>query len=446
MSGDPSPRKILGFDRNVFFAGVVSFFMDFSSEMIYPLVPLFLSSVLGVDKAVIGLIEGIAETTASTVKLGSGWLADRFRRRKLLMGLGYGVSAASRPLLALSGSWGQVLGARFIDRFGKGVRTAPRDAIVADASSARRLGRNFGFHRAMDQFGAVVGPAIAFLILRATPGAYRTVFWISIIPAIIAVLVIVFFIQERRPPGPARVPPTLDGGGGGIGGPGGAGRPGPEPDAGAPGVATASADRPGPAPAAGRAKRGWWARLHDLRGPLLGYMVVTGLFSLGNSADAFLILRAQNLGVALVLIPLLYLAFNLVYSGLSLPAGLVADRIGRKRVAVIGYLLFACAYGGLALAKGPEAVWLLFLLYGVYMGVADGNGRALLAELAPPDRRGTAFGAYHGVVGLAALPASVIAGLLWDRVSPAAPFVVGAIGALLAAALLPLVVREPARR
>ena len=421
MSGDRPVRKILGFEWNVFFAGLVSFFMDFSSEMIYPLVPLFLSSVLGVDKAIIGLIEGIAETTASTVKLGSGWLADRFRRRKLLMGLGYGVSAASRPLLALSGSWGQVLGARFVDRFGKGVRTAPRDAIVADSSPARRLGRNFGFHRAMDQFGAVLGPGIAFLILRASPGAYRTVFWISIIPAIIAVLVIVFFIQEQRPPRVVAAPPTGDDSGGGLVGP------------------SLSAD-------AGRAERSWWARLRDLRGPLLGYMVVTGLFSLGNSADAFLILRAQNLGVAVALIPLLYLAYNLVYSGLSLPAGLMADRIGRKRVAVIGYLLFACAYGGLALAKGPAAVWLLFLLYGVYMGVADGNGRALLAELAPQDRRATAFGAYHGVVGLAALPASVVAGLLWDRVSPAAPFVVGAVGALLAAALLPLVVRRPARR
>ena len=170
------------------------------------------------------------------------------------------------------------------------------------------------------------------------------------------------------------------------------------------------------------------------------------MFSLGNSSDAFLILRAQDLGVAVALIPILYLAFNLVYSGLSLPAGLLADRVGRLRMAIIGYLLFAAAYGGLAMAQGPAAVWLLFLLYGVYMGVADGNGRALLAQLSPPERRATAFGAYHGVVGLAALPASAIAGLLWDRVSPAAPFVVGAAGALLAAVLLPLVVREPARR
>ncbi len=188
-------------------------------------------------------------------------------------------------------------------------------------------------------------------------------------------------------------------------------------------------------------------RLRDLRGPLLGYVVVTGVFSLGNSADAFLILRAQDLGVAVALIPLLYLAFNLVYSGLSLPGGTP----GRPRRTASAWRSSAtcssrAAYGGLALAQGPAAVWLLFLLYGVYMGVADGNGRALLAELAPSDRRATAFGAYHGVVGLAALPASAIAGLLWDRVSPAAPFVVGAVGALLAAALLPLVVREPARR
>ena len=425
MSGDPPRRTILGFEWNVFFAGVVSFFMDISSEMIYPLVPLFLSSVLGVDKAVIGLIEGIAESTASTVKLGSGWIADRFRRRKLLMGLGYGVSAASRPLLALSSSWGQVLAARFVDRFGKGVRTAPRDAIVADASTMRRLGRNFGFHRAMDQFGAVLGPAVAFLILHAMPGAYRTVFWVSIIPAIIAVAVIGFFIKERRP---SRLEVK---------------KVSAESPGSTAGVTSDAAGSPQTDP--GRARRGWWTRARSLRGPLLGYVAVTGLFSLGNSADAFLILRAQNLGVALALIPILYLVYNLVYSGMSFPAGLAADRVGRRRMAIIGYLLFALAYGGLALVHTSAAVWPLFLLYGVYMGVADGNGRALLAELAPQDRRATAFGVYHGVVGLAALPASAIAGLLWDRVSPAAPFYVGAVGALLAAGLLPLVVRRSAR-
>lgn len=388
-------------------AGVVSFFMDVSSEMVYPLVPLFLASVLGVSSSVIGLIEGIAETTASLLKVASGWLSDRLGRRKMLMEAGYGVSALSRPVLALAGSWGQVLAARFVDRFGKGIRTAPRDAIVADSTESAGLGRSFGFHRAMDQAGAVLGPALAFLLLSARPGAYRAVFWLSLVPALLAVLVIVLFIQERRRPAAGRV---------------------------------ISAEEP-----AAVAERGWVlrpARLRRLRGPLLNYVLITGLFSLGNSSDAFLILRARNLGVAAALIPLLYLLFNLVYSALSVPAGLVADRVGRRRVAVAGYLVFAVTYAGMAAADSAAAAWGLFLLYGVYMGVADGNGRALLAQLAPEDRRATAFGVYHSVAGLAALPASAVAGLLWDRVSPAAPFWMGAVAALLAALLLVVFVPE----
>jgi len=397
-------RRILGLDPNVVVAGLVSFFMDVSSEMIYPLVPLFLASVLGVNKATIGLIEGVAETTASILKLGSGWLSDRLGRRKLLMGLGYGISAASRPFLAVATSWEQVLFARFTDRFGKGVRTAPRDAIVADSSAPSALGRSFGFHRAMDQFGAVVGPAVAFLLLWARPGAYREVFWISMVPAVIAVLLVVFFIHERRRPRAATAPPRSGTGSEGL---------------------------------------GLRQRLHRLRGPLLAYVLITGLFSLGNSSDAFLILRAQNLGVTATLIPLLYNVFNLVYSGLSIPMGLLADRVGRRRVMVGGYLFFAGVYAGMALAGRAGTVWALFALYGVYMGISDGNGRALLAELSPGDKRATAFGVYHAVIGMAALPASIIAGVLWDRVSPAAPFWLGAAGALLAAVLLTVFVPEP---
>ncbi|MHB9150383.1 MAG: MFS transporter, partial [Thermoleophilia bacterium] len=198
LPAEGSGRGLLGLQRNVVAAGVVSFFMDFSSEMVYPLVPLFLSAVLGVNKSVIGLIEGIAETTASLVKLASGWYSDRVGRRKALMGAGYGISALSRIGLALAGSWGQVLGARFVDRVGKGVRTAPRDAIVADSCLGRDLGRNFGYHRAMDQLGAVIGPGVAFLVLSLRPGDYRTVFWLSLLPGIAAVAVVVFFIKERR--------------------------------------------------------------------------------------------------------------------------------------------------------------------------------------------------------------------------------------------------------
>jgi MFS family permease len=399
-----SERPIWGLDRNVFFAGVSSFFMDVSSEMVYSLVPIFLSSVLGINKSLIGVIEGIAETTASMLKMVAGWLSDRLGKRKPLMVFGYSISTLSRPLLALSGSWGMVLGSRFVDRFGKGVRTAPRDAIVADSCEKSQLGRSFGFHRAMDQFGAVLGPAIAFLVLSLRPGHYRTVFWISFVPGVLCVAVIVFFIHDK------------------------ARRPGE--------VVCQEAAKPAETPG------GRWSRL---RGPLLAYLLVTAVFSLGNSSDAFLILRAQDVGVATVLIPVLYMMFNLIYSVLSIPAGLVADRIGRRKVALVGFAVFAGAYAWMALAASQAAAWGAFAIYGAYMAIADGNGRALLAEFSSGAKRGTAFGAYHMTVGLAALPASVIAGLLYDQVSPAAPFWVGAAAAVLAGVLMLAFVPEPAR-
>jgi len=425
-AGDAQPagRKIWGLERNVFWAGITSFLMDVSSEMIYSLVPIFLSSVLGVNKSLIGLIEGIAEATASMVKMFSGWFSDHIGRRKPLMLFGYGISTLSRPLLALSAGWGMVLGARFIDRFGKGVRTAPRDAIIADSAPRHELGRSFGFHRAMDQFGAVVGPAIAFVVLALHPGQYRLVFWISMIPGVICVAVIWLFIREKRRPRP---------------------RPGAAKGAtGAAGAAEAAGGAPptdGPstaAPPAGTLRE----RLGRLRGPLLAYLLVTAVFYLGNSSDVFLILRAQDLGVAVVMIPILYLVFNLVYSALSIPAGLLADRVGRRKVALIGFAVFAVTYAWMALAGSAAAVWGIFILYGVYMGISDGNGRALLGEFSTGERRGTAFGAYHMVVGLMALPASVIAGVLYDNVSPSAPFWVGAAAAAVAGILMLALVPE----
>ncbi len=405
--------------------------MDVSSEMVYSLVPIFLSSVLGVNKSLIGLIEGIAETTASMLKMFAGWLSDKLGRRKPLMVFGYGISTLSRPLLALSGGWGMVLGSRFVDRFGKGVRTAPRDAIVADSCDPRELGRSFGYHRAMDQFGAVIGPAIAFLVLSLRPGGYRTVFWISMIPGVLCVIVIVFFIHDRRKRAAAGAPAAGVTGAAADGG------------AGAAGVSGAA----GAAAAAGRAPRpSLRERAGRLRGPLLAYLVVTAVFSLGNSSDAFLILRARDLQVAAVMIPVLYVTFNFIYSALSVPAGLLADRIGRRKVALMGFAVFAIAYAWMAMAHSQAAAWGVFAVYGIYMGISDGNGRALLAEFSSGARRGTAFGAYHMVVGLAALPASVIAGVLYDRVSPSAPFWVGAGGAVLAGVLMLALVPEPRGR
>ncbi len=420
--------KIWGLDRNVFFAGVSSFFMDVSSEMIYSLIPIFLSSVLGVNKSLIGVIEGIAETTASLLKMVAGWLSDRLGRRKPLMVFGYSVSTLSRPLLALAGSWGMVLASRFVDRFGKGVRTAPRDAIIADSTEKKELGRSFGFHRAMDQFGAVVGPAIAFLVLALRPGGYRMLFWISMIPGALCVAVIVFFIRERRrTPGDAA-----------SGSAAGGARGTPAQDA-------TGNEAPDALPRAPGGAGGRFARLRRLRGPLLAYLAVTAIFSLGNSSDAFLILRARDLQVATVMIPVLYLMFNFVYSALSIPAGLLADRIGRRKVALLGFAIFAAAYAWMAVAHSQAGAWGVFAVYGVYMAIADGNGRALLAEFSSGGRHGTAFGAYHMVVGLAALPASVIAGLLYDHVSAAAPFWMGAAGAVLAGVLMLALVPEPRR-
>ena len=441
-SDGPPPKKIWGLDRNVFFAGVSSFFMDISSEMVYSLVPIFLSSVLGINKSLIGVIEGIAETTASLLKMFAGWLSDRLGRRKPLMLFGYSISTLSRPLLALSGGWGMVLGARFIDRFGKGIRTAPRDAIVADSCDKKELGRSFGYHRAMDQFGAVIGPAIAFLVLTLRPGDYRTVFWISLIPGVLCVVVIAFFIHDRKRKAAAGAACEAPGAAPGAEGSGGGGGSG---DADAP-VGVAGSGLDATAGGNGPVEPGFGARLRrlrGLRGPLLAYLLVMAVFSLGNSSDAFLILRAQDLQVATVMIPVLYLMFNLVYSALSIPAGLLADRIGRRKVALLGFAIFAGAYAWMAMAGSQGAAWGVFAVYGVYMGIADGNGRALLAEFSSGERHGTAFGAYHMVVGLAALPASIIAGVLYDHVSAAAPFWVGAGAAVLAGVLMLALVPEP---
>ena len=379
--------------RNVWVAGWVSFFMDVSSEMVYPLVPLFLSSTLGVSKSAVGLIEGLAEATASVLKLFSGALADRFGKNKFLMGLGYGISTASRPLLAMAGGWGMVLTGRMADRTGKGIRTAPRDAIIALSTSPDRLGSAFGFHRAMDTAGAVVGPALALLLLAFWPSDYRLVFWCSILPGIVAVLLIVFFI---------------------------------------------SAD--GPAPIR---REAFTLSLHGFDSGFMRFMLVIGLFSLGNSSNAFLILKAEQVGMSGGWISAVYLTFNAVYAAMSMPAGMAADRLGRRLIIIAGFGLFACVYAGAALATTPWHMAGLFVIYGFYMGLTDGVQRAYLATLIPDHRKATGFGLYHMIVGLAILPASVVAGTLWDHVGPAAPFWFGA--AMSASAMVLFVALRPKR-
>lgn len=371
--------------RNVWVAGWVSFFMDISSEMVYPLVPLFLSSSLGASKSVIGLIEGIAEAAASLLQLFSGVVADRFGKNKLLMGLGYGISTVSRAGLAVASGWGMVLAARLTDRMGKGIRTAPRDAIIAVSTPPERWGAAFGFHRTLDQAGAFVGPALALLILTLWAADYRLVFWLSIIPGLLAVTLIVWFIEAD-----------------------------------------------GPAPAV-RATLAWLPRKFDRR--LRGFLLAVGLFSLGNSSNVFLILKAEQVGLGPAWISGVYLAFNGVYALVSTPAGLLADRIGKKKVILAGFGLFAGVYAGFALATEMWQIVGLFLGYGMYMGLTEGVQRAYLATLIAEKQRATGFGWYHMVVGLAILPASLIAGFLWDTVGPSAPFWFGAGMAALAAAV-----------
>ena len=277
-------KKIAGLERNVFFTGLVSFFMDFSSEMIYPLVPIFLSSVLGINKSVIGLIEGTAESTASLLKVFSGWFSDRIGRRKILLLAGYGISTLSRPVVALSTAWGHVLLFRFIDRFGKGIRGAPRDAIIADCTPLKDLGRSFGFHRGMDTLGAVAGPATAFIILSFFTGNYRLVFWLSMLPGLVAVLVIIFFVREKKGRNIKSVLPKLS--------------------------------------------------LKEFDWRYKAFIVIATLFAVGNSSDVFLILKATNTGIKETQVPILYLSFNLVYALTSVPAGILSDRIGRKRIII----------------------------------------------------------------------------------------------------------------
>lgn len=379
-------RKFFGFGKNVFIAGLVSFFMDVSSEMIYPLVPLFLANVLGVNKSVIGLIEGIAESTASLLKVFSGWFSDRIGNRKWLMAAGYGISTLSRPIIALATGWQHVMGSRFMDRFGKGVRTAPRDAIIAESSEKTHLGRAFGFHRSMDTMGAVVGPALAFFFLGIFSNNYRTVFWLSMIPGLIAVLLIIFFITEKKK---ASLPHS---------------------------------ERPK-------------LTLKHFDWRFKFFVLIATLFAIGNSSDVFLILRAQQIGIPALMIPVVYLLFNLIYSISSIPAGIAADRFGRKRVILLGFMLFAILYYGFAIARDTTAIWVLFGFYGLFMGLTEGIQKAFLTTIIPQDFKATAFGVYNTAVGLAMFPASLIGGWLWDHVSPSATFYFGAITASLSSAL-----------
>lgn len=360
--------------RNVLILGVVSFLTDASSDMIYPLLPVFLSETLGCSILFIGVIEGIAESTASLLKLFSGWFSDRLGKRKLLVSIGYGVAALAKPVLSIVTAPWHVLLLRFADRFGKGVRTSPRDALIADSAPEDSRGMSYGFHRAMDSAGAVVGPLLAFLLLPLVHQNYRTLFLIASVPALLAVIILVLLVKERIKP---KEESTI------------------------------------------RAKLGLSGFDRRFKFFVLGVAV----FTLGNSSDAFLFLRARDLDVGVVFIPILWLVLHLVYSLVSSPAGMLSDKIGRKNLIVSGLLVYFLVYLGFAFATRSYHVWILFAFYGLYYGLADGAMRAFVADLVGEDKRGLAFGIYHGAVGLTALPASLIFGWLWQ--SAGAPIAFG---------------------
>lgn len=385
----PAPaRRILGVTATVFATGIVSLLMDVSSEMLVPVLPLFITGVLGASAATLGLIEGLAEATASLVKVWSGRSSDRGARKPWALA-GYGLSALSRPLIAVAGSWPALLGARLVDRTGKGIRSAPRDAIIAANTPPAELGRAFGVHRGLDTLGAALGPLVAFAVLPTL--GYRGLFWVATLPAFAAVIVLALFVRERRAEVAARQGATR-----------------------------------APFP-------------RDPRITL--FLVAVGVYALGNSSDAFLFLRVQDLGVPVVALPLVSFTFNLIYAGASAPAGIAADRLGRGRVARWGLLVFALVYAGFGAARAGWQGWALFALYGVFMAFTKGVWKAYLGELAPPNARGAVYGAFNAVVGVAALPASLVAGRLWDVAGHGAPFYYGASMALASAALLALAPR-----
>jgi len=371
---------------NIILLGATSLFTDIASEMVYPLVPFFLTVTLGASPAILGVIEGVAESVASLLKVFSGYLSDRLRSRKGLTIAGYGSSALGKLLLALASGPLLVFGGRVVDRIGKGIRTAPRDALVADSSGDGRHGAAFGLHRALDTFGAVIGVALAYYFFTRFTGDYTLVFLWSLLPAGIGVAVL-FLVRETKPKvGEARLPSL---------------------------------------------------RWRALPRKLQLFLLVTLLFTFGNSSNTFLLLRAKSLGFSPATAILLYLVYNLVYCFVSYPAGKLSDRIGRKRLLVSGYALYGLVYLGFGMLQGPQhagVVWSLFALYGLYIGFTEGVEKALVADLAPVRLRATAIGLHATIVGIGLFPASFMAGQLWDQIGPAAAFYFGG-GMGLAAAL-----------
>jgi MFS family permease len=407
-----------GITRNVVALGLVSLLTDISSEMLVYVIPLFLANVLAASPSVIGLIEGIAESVASLLRLVSGALSDRVGRRKLLVGVGYGSSVVGKALFLLATAWPIVLLARLGDRIGKGIRTSPRDALITDSTPADSRGRAFGFHRALDTTGAVIGVALAALVValvqgddsRLTEGTFRDLVLLALIPGVLAVVTIVVGVHDVR----------------------------------AAEIRAKTAAARAKATAGGLPAR-LRAAVSDLPMAYWFFVGATLLFTIGNSSDAFLALRSQQLGVTVRDLLLVIILFNATNAAVAWPVGALSDRIGRRSLIAVAWTIYAVAYAGFALVGSGAPVVALWVVYGVYYGVNDAVGKALVADLAPAEHRATAFGIVNAVVGFALLPASLIAGVLWDAIAPSAPFWFGAACAAAATVVLLGLVRPPAR-
>jgi len=391
-------KSFLGLSKNVRTLGWVSLFNDIASEMIYPLLPLFLNTVLGAGVVFIGLIEGIAESASSFLKLFSGWVSDRFQKRKGLILFGYALASLTRPFIGLATSAYHVLFLRFFDRIGKGVRSSPRDALLSQSCREEERGKAFGFQRAMDHAGAMTGPLIASFLMAVFTKDLRIIFLLAFVPSLFCLWILWRGVTDVHP---VRNSSRYD---------------------------SKPSEAINPSSPPKLHWRGWDRRFKY-------FLLIITLFTLGNSSDAFLLLRAQDLGLNIVTIPILWFVFHLSKTVFSIPGGALSDRIGRRKVMILAWTIYGLVYLGFAFASKPYHIWLLFIVYGLFYGLSEGTEKAWVADLVEESKRGTAYGAYHFCIGIAALPASLLMGLIWKAIGVQWAFSFGAVMALIAAFL-----------
>lgn len=373
---------------NVIFLGLVSFFTDLSSEMVYPLIPIYLTSVLGATPTLVGVIEGIAESIASLLKVFSGYISDKYNRKKPIAFIGYATGLVYKVSLIFASSWFGILFARIIDRFGKGIRTAPRDVMVSECADKNTRGKTFGVHKALDMAGSAIGILLAFVLFKSFGSdSYKTIFAVSIIPMVLALSMFALVKENKEP------------------------RPMPQREA-------------------------FWKNVKQLDGRLKLYLLVAFLFTLGNSSNTFLLLRASDVGFSSTDVILLYFVYNMVASIFAIPFGKKSDEVGRKKILILGYIVFALVYFHFAFATNKLMIVIGFVIYGLYTAMVSGVEKAFISEIAPKDLKGTMLGLHSTLVGMALLPASVIAGVLWDSVGGFAPFLFGAVLSLISALIL----------